>query len=277
MYYKKGDAYIQPLKMQKEITMLKEVSGKTQSKQIEMEKTIQHLLDLLSNRREVITAPRAHSGREMAPLWARNGPTVGAAVSLLSSRFKKIPLSVVDKVVSVFYRGIGKSRISSVERKASQKTFRKLQNDGFSDYEIAFAVDWTIKPGNVSEKMRSFGIISSTIGNAVEVLRKMEEKEAREEEVAQEQVSETEQRENEAAEIKVLEEIKAAMTTEDQQALRDQALAELHSLGVYKADMITDILVSIQENTILRKKISDSTDKDDAERLKDVTEDEGTT
>jgi len=271
-YYRKGDAYIQPLKMQKEIGELRQAHGETKNRQIEMEKTIQHLLDLLSNRREVISAPRASQRRDSRLPEARSAPPRGAATSLLSHRSKKITLSVMNKVISIFYAGIGKSRISSVERNASQKGFRSLQKDGFSAYEIAFAVDWTIKPGRVTEKMRSFGIISSTIGEAVEQLNKLEEKADREEVAAQNEVSDAERRENEAAEKELMLSTKDAMPQEDRAALRDQALEALREMGVYNEDMITDILIGIQENQILRERSGSSTDNEEPERQIDVSE-----
>lgn len=62
-YYKKGDAYIQPMKMQKEIGLLKQQTGKNVARTTELEKTVENLLDLLSKSQDVITINRARHAR----------------------------------------------------------------------------------------------------------------------------------------------------------------------------------------------------------------------
>ncbi len=273
MYYRKGDAYIQPLKMSRDIASLKQAHGETKSKQIEMEKTIADLLELLSNQREVITIPE--TGHRSNSTGDRSiSPVTGFSVSLLSSRSEKISLSVLQKIISVFYQGVGKKRVSGAEREAAVAVIRSLEKDGFSDYEIAFAVDWTIKPGNTREKPHSFKIIFSTIGAAVEALEKMDRKVQQEATVVEAKQSREDQYENEQAAKEAMVKQKEAMDTEERLQLHEQALTELRDLGVYKEDMITDVLITIQENAILAKGDNNLTDVEDDTRLNGAAEGE---
>ena len=52
--------------------------------------------------------------------------------------------------------------------------------------------------------------------------------------------------------------LKAAMSEDERDELRKQALAELREMGIYSEDLINDILIGIQENTILRADATDS-------------------
>ncbi len=247
MYYKKSDAYIQPLKMQKEINNLKEVFGVQQVKQTEMENTITNLLDLLSNRRVDHTSPRA-----------RSGLATRAAGSLYSIDLKRSSLSVMNKVISIFHSGIGQKQISGSVRGNSIKVFQKLEKEGFTPYQIALAVDWTIIPENVSAKIRSFGIIATTISQAIAAMEQAEEKELQAEEVVQLEAAKKSGQLDEAAERERLDQVRESMPAKELTDLKAAALAELDNLGIYDKGMISQVLITIQENQILRKREIDA-------------------
>ena len=260
-YYRKGDDYTQPRVIRKEINKLKEVQGKWQTKQIaleksqtEMEKTIQDLLGLLSTQREVITSPRTGYRCIMHRLPVHNAPVTGAAVSLYSIDQKDLSLSLLNKLVSVFYTGIGQSRISATERANSIDVYRRLEKDGFTPYEIAIAVDWTITPGNTTAKIRSFGILSSTISQALKAVAEVQDREDEAQEQAEAENTEKQEKQDEQLEREKLVALKNNMSQDERVELREEALSDLRELGVYQENMITDILISIQENEILRKK-----------------------
>ncbi len=258
-YYKKGDAYIQPLRMNQEIGKLKTAQGETALKQKElegtqkeMEGTIQNLLALLSEK----GANSASTRREVCLVEARSVPLRGPAVSLLDLDQKKIPLKGRDKLISVFYRGIGQNRISKAERVKCYAILKNLEED-FTPEEIAMAIDWTINPKNTTQKIRSFGILSSTISQAVEAQEKMLQAQEAAEEKVQEETSRETQKLDETAERERHEGVKLDMPEKQRAELRNAALEELREMGVYQESMITDILIGIQENAILRKREDD--------------------
>ena len=65
----------------------------------------------------------------------------------------------------------------------------------------------------------------------------------------------------EAANRERMLEIKAAMSPEDREALRAEALSQIRESGIYQESLITDILLEIQENQILREKIEADPDQ----------------
>lgn len=138
-------------------------------------------------------------------------------------------------------------------RKNSNFVFQNLLKDGFTHVEIAEAVDWTIKPGNVKEKIRSFGIIASTIAPALESVKLEEEKIIQEEEEEKEKAQAQRTEEDHAAESARLDQLKSDMPQAERMKLRDDALAELRAMAVYDEEFITDVLISIQENKMLRE------------------------
>lgn len=170
----------------------------------------------------------------------------------------------------MFYQGIGKRRISRAEREAALRLFQSLRKDEFSDYEIAFAVDWTIKPENTREKPHSFGILSSTIGSAVEVLEKSQAREDQQEAMADQQEVKHERQAEEKAAREDMAKIKESMSPADRTKLRDCALEELQDLGVYEESMISDVLISIHENQILKREQENLTATEQETRLTDT-------
>jgi precorrin-3B methylase len=89
-----------------------------------------------------------------------------------------------------------------------------------------------------------------------------QEKAEREEQIAQvEEVART-KRADESEERRQLAELKEAMSPEEREELRAKALEELREMGIYNDDMITDVLIGIQENNILRETTDQDTENE---------------
>ncbi len=70
-------------------------------------------------------------------------------------------------LIELFYTGIGQQKISKTKRERGIPVLQELQEGNFSEEDIQFAIEWTLKPGNTKEKVHDFSIISHTIGQAL--------------------------------------------------------------------------------------------------------------
>lgn len=155
-----------------------------------------------------------------------------------------------EKIISVFYKGIGQDRISGTKRDKARKVYKKLRADKFTREEITFAVQWTLE--NATEQPYDFALLLDTIGQAVAAKR---EADSREEDAAGRQKeidTEREEREKEESESDEWEFYKAELSDEERQELRARAAKELADSGEYPDQFISDILIGIRETQILR-------------------------
>jgi len=163
---------------------------------------------------------------------------------------KKISLSSRN-VISGFYRGIGQKRISREKRERANGIFKKLRKDGFSAEDIAFAVEWTLE--NAKEEPYDFAIIQHTIGQAIAAKEK-EEAEAKEiEERERKAAEEKDLKEREEKEREEIENRKESLSPEERAELHERAEAEIRESGDFKPQFITEFLIEIKENEILRR------------------------
>lgn len=262
MYYKKGDAFLQPSRVLREMNSIRQVMGTMQKnhttmeeKATTMEETIKNLVAIINKQQGVIQIPRAGHRREMHRSPVQNAPVTGAAVSLLSTKEKKISLSVREKIITIFYNGIGKDRITKREREKSLQVFQNLLDQDFTGYEIAFAVDWSITKGNIPVALRSFAVLDSVIGNAIHFLEEAQAREEHAQELLQEQEADLMTKEQEEELKEQIDGMKAGMTQAQRQELREEATEALMSIDGFNEDLISDLLIGIQENQILRQQI----------------------
>ncbi len=249
-YYKKGQAYIQPLMMQKEINALKSSQG-------EMQATIQKLLGILSEQREVISTPRASERPDPGVGTPGSGLSEASPLSLLCSRVLKISLSAMNKLISEFYRSIGKKRIPVPVREKSIETFKELMKAGYKPGEIEFALLWI--PENAEEPIKHFGIVPHMMEQALEAGRKELEAQEAERKKAELREEQERNRMDENQEREALEAYKLHLSEEKRAALREEALEILEAMPGIKSDMIVQALIDVQENTIIRKQGVDLT------------------
>ena len=255
MYYRKGDAFLQPSRVLREMNSIRQVMGTMQKNHATMEETIKNLVAIINKQQEVIQIPRTGHRREMHRSPVQNAPVTGTAVSLLSTKEEKISLSVRENIISVFYNGIGKARITKREREKSLHVFQNLLDQDFTAYEIAFAVDWSITKGNIVVPLRSFAVLDSIIGNAIHFLEKAVASATRAEEELQEQEADLMTKEQEEELKEQIDGIKAAMTQTQRQELREDATEALMGIDGINEELVSDLLIGIQENQILRQQI----------------------
>lgn len=158
-----------------------------------------------------------------------------------------------EKIISGFYNGIGQSKISKEKRERADRNIKELMKDGFSPRDIRFAVEWTLQ--NSKEEPYDFSIIKHTIGQAIAAEKKMEEEKAKkhkEEKREAQQVAEEKRRAEEEVQIKAY---KESLDAEERAELRERAESEIRSSGQFKEEFITDFLIEIKENSLIRERL----------------------
>lgn len=264
MYYKKGDTYLQPAVIRKELQELKTRQVKMESKSGDMQKTIQNLLIALGETTETSKilenseqpAECHHDSDDRSaivnrPLSDRIRSLSDRPVSFKVFKDLKISLSDVNKLISGFYKKIGVSRISKPVRDKAIASFKKLQEAGFKPEEIAYALEWI--PENATEPVKHFGIVAHMIDQAIAAMKEELAKAEAEESQAEERQKAEEVRERESAELQTLKEYKAKLSDAKRQKLREKALEKLNNTPGIKADYISEPLVEVMENNVIRE------------------------
>lgn len=256
MLYKKGEAFLQPLRMRKEIDGLN-------TKQAEMEQTIQNLVTLLSetagSHHDSVGLSEAKNVHSEA-IFGLSEASPHARVSILSgSRGLKITLSEINKLITMFYRKIGQTRIAKPVRDKAVATFRGLMKEGYKPGEIAYSLYWI--PENATEKIQHFGIVPHMIDQAIESGNKELQAEEAKEMLRTERNREKESILTEQQERKALSNYKSSLSKTDRVELHDQAMESLRKIEGLKTDseFMSEVLVEAMENDIIRKSDVDLT------------------
>ncbi len=261
--YKKADAYIQPLTMQKEIKELKAWQGqviydrqKENDKAEEMQNTIKKLLELThltGEPAEVITICRASQRPGSGLCEARTGPHRGPAVSLLGSDHRsKISLGDINKHISQFYKAIGQSRISGVVREKACGSWKRLQGEGYKPGEIIFALGWI--PKHATEPLKHFGIVAHMIEEALKAGRKEDEKAETQQAAEDQRRQDQENRMSEQQEMEALQIYKDQLPEDERAELKREAVEMVSGMEGIKSDWIAPPLIKVTENDLIRKR-----------------------
>jgi len=128
-----------------------------------------------------------------------------------------------------------------------------LLEDGFSPDNIQFAIKWIL--ANAKAELYDFSIIKHTIGQAMAAKKKTEAEEAKRieaERIAAQEQAEEESRERKVAEIEAH---KKSLGAEERAKLRERAEAEIRNSGQFKEEFITDYLIEVKENELIREQI----------------------
>lgn len=244
-YKKKKDAYLIPDQVKRQISAL--------IAEVENLKTAVFDNDD-SEEKASPGGSKALSERVKSPLREGEKPSENADLILLKGLKKeKISLSI-DKIVSIFYKGIGQKRISKDKRERGKRLLKKLRKEGFSLEDIAFAVEWTLE--NAKEDLYDLKIIEHTIGQAIAAREKVESERrviAERNKGVEEERADRDREEKEREEI---ESQKAELDPAERVALRDEAEAELLAAGVQPGFM-NDLVIGFKENEILRKRLEE--------------------
>ena len=249
--YKKGDAYLQPLRLREEINEAKSRISKMEINAMDMEKTIQNLVAILSEGRNVITTRTRTQRPDLTYSEAGSGLSVRDPLSLLSTSQRRTSLSEAQKLISRFYRKLGKKRIPRAVRERSNVIFKELLKDGYSAGEIAYALEWI--PDHSKEPVEHFAIVPHMIEEAIASGRKELAAEEAKKTLESERTKEQEKRLREEEDREAMKEYKEQLSEEARAELRNNALLEIRGMPDMKPDFITEALIEAMENQMIRK------------------------
>ena len=265
MLYKKADEYLQPQKVREEI---KELQDEIARMRLVINDISPNSVKV-ENVKAIPDAPPDGSPRTVSePIAESQGVSDGSpeAVSGLTEAVSgltrtvlsinrdqrdKITLPEINKMVTEFYRAIGRDRISKTVRDKAVASFKKLLEDGFTVGEIGYALEWI--PKNSKEDVEHFGIVAHMIDQAVRHGRKQE---TSQEQMSKQQTQHDEmlkQREAEVQEREVFERYKGQLAEEERSNLRNEALLKLRGTPGIQPDMIIDALIGVTENALIRE------------------------
>ncbi len=75
--------------------------------------------------------------------------------------------SLSPDLIELFYTGLGQEKIAKAVRERGISVLQELREGNFSEEEVRYAIEWTLKPGNTTEKIRDLSILHHTIGQAL--------------------------------------------------------------------------------------------------------------
>ncbi|MBN2015991.1 hypothetical protein JW766_04115 [Candidatus Dojkabacteria bacterium] len=156
-----------------------------------------------------------------------------------------------EEIIDHFYNCIGQKDITRKKRERANNCLQGLLNEGYSLEDIKFAAEWTVK--NIEKKLYDFSIIEHTINQAMSEKEGIEKREAEKLEkgrLAEEEKEEQERLEKESQEM---ESYKENMDQNERERLKSLALAELRDDPKIREEFISDTLIRIKENEILKK------------------------
>ena len=155
-----------------------------------------------------------------------------------------------DQIVLIFYNGIDQKKISQKKRERAKTCFEELIQDGFTNDDIQFAVEWTLT--NMKEKPYDFSIIKDTISQAMAQKDKIqkEQKMQMEKEISKTQKEKQEKEEEKERENIIA--IKQNLSETERSELRNRALEIIKNTEGINENLITEILIEAKENEILR-------------------------
>jgi len=158
-----------------------------------------------------------------------------------------------DQIIDLFYNGIGQTKISQSKRERAKKYFEELIQDGFSQEDIVFAINWTIK--NAKEKPYDFALIKDTIGQAMATKKEIEAEEQKSLERERNRAKQIEEEKKIAEERELITTYKERLSPEQRSELRERALDEIKKSGTIRQELIGQPLIEAKENEILRKEL----------------------
>ena len=135
-----------------------------------------------------------------------------------------LPVKIADNVIDRFYSMTGQTRISRQKRERSRLQLLDLMQQGFQVDDVLYAIEWA--RGNISGPIHSFGLIPEIIGQAISKRpnpstgqKPRPERSPHQRSSKSDAEVEKEQKEHER-----LEAIFTALSSEEQNALRSEAL-----------------------------------------------------
>lgn len=173
---------------------------------------------------------------------------------LLKVLNKKNSHSSLNIIVTNFYKGIDQKKISSEKRERAINIGKKLLKDGYLLDDIEYAVEWTLE--HATEEVYDFGLIQHTISQSIAEKSKIEKKKQAAEKRRKAEEEERLEREAEERQRQEIETYKGNLNQDERDKLREKAQEELSKAGL-SGPFVTDFLLNIKENEILRREVEE--------------------
>ena len=140
------------------------------------------------------------------------------------------------------------------EKERAERNIKELTEDGFSQEDIVFAINWTIK--NAKEKPYDFALIKDTIGQAMATKKEVEAEEQKSLEKEQNRIIRLEEEKKLVEERERIVNYKESLSPEQRSELRERALDEIKKSGTIRQELIGQPLIEAKENEILKLELS---------------------
>jgi len=135
-------------------------------------------------------------------------------------------------------------------RERGISVLEELQEGGFSEEEVRYAIQWTLIPENTTEKLRDLSILHHTIGQAL-AARETGQQAA---DAAQKEATRVEAEEEERRRLESeIEDLRSKLSEAELADLRKQAEKEIAQTEGIKKEFVNEPLIVAKENEILRR------------------------
>ncbi len=155
------------------------------------------------------------------------------------------PLVTAAKLITKLYQGMGRGKADIFEREAGKKHIGDLLEEGYSLEDIDFAIEWSLE--NAISEVEDFSSIKSLIEKAIAA---REEYMTRRTQQAEEEVKDQEE---EQIERKMVDAYRNIMSDGEKKKLRERVMAEILKDERINEEFVTEQLIIIKENEIIRK------------------------
>ena len=150
-----------------------------------------------------------------------------------------------SKLITKLYKGIGSGKVDIFEREAGKRHIKELVEKGYSLEDIDFAVEWSLE--KAISQIEDFSSIKDLIENAITDREKyMAER-------TQQAEKEVKGQGEEEIERKMVEAYRKMMPEAEEKRLRQQVLEKIRQDERMNEEFVTEQLLIIMENEIIRK------------------------
>jgi hypothetical protein len=167
------------------------------------------------------------------------------AESPRKSKRKRRPLITASKLITKLYKGIGNGKVDVFERESGKKHIGDLMQKGYSLEDIDFAIEWSLE--NARGEIEDFSSIKSLMDRAIAAREEYMTKRTQQAE------QEVKLQEEEQIERKMVEAYRKMMPDAEKKRLRERVMEEIRQDKRINEEFVTEQLIIIKENEIIRK------------------------
>jgi len=149
------------------------------------------------------------------------------------------------RLITNLYKGIGNGKVDIFERESGKRHISDLLQQGYSLEDIDFAIEWSLE--NARDEIEDFSSIKNLIKRAIAAREEYMAKRTRQVE------REVKQQEGEEIERKMVEAYRKMMPDSEKKRLRERVMEEIRQDKRINEEFVTEQLVIIKENEIIRK------------------------